>query len=113
VRLWNAKTLTQKIPLEGHSGPIYGLSQSRRQPIGVRRLDRIIRIWDAKSGLLINPGKDTMAIFGELPIRPTAPSWRPAEHDGRRKTVERRVGPTLATYLGHKMAFTLWPSIKR
>ena len=28
VRLWNAKTLTQKLPLDGHSGPIYGLSFS-------------------------------------------------------------------------------------
>ena len=28
VRLWNAKALTQRLPLEGHSGPIYGLSFS-------------------------------------------------------------------------------------
>src|SRR5262249_17068571 len=26
IRLWNTETLTQRLPLEGHAGPVYGLS---------------------------------------------------------------------------------------
>ena len=62
VRLWNAKTWRRNFSLEGHSGPVYGLSFSgdgrRLASVGwdgtVRDLGRRGRIaresWDAHGG---------------------------------------------------------------
>src|SRR5262249_25557469 len=54
IRLWNAKTLTPKLNLEDHDGPIYGLSfhQNGRR-LAAAGWDHKNRILDSRSGLLI------------------------------------------------------------
>jgi len=100
-----------KDPLGRPFGPIYGLSfnhdGSRLASVAGQNHPHLGR----KSGLLIKSGKDTMAIFGELPIRPTA-QVGDRRTRRRRKTVNAESGqlwqPTSAT----RWPFTLWPSIQ-
>ena len=92
VRLWNAKTLTQKLPLEGHAGPVYGLVQSRRTATRLGRLgqDR------AHLGCRQRParqivGRPRRRYLGRR-LFARRHQARHRRHRRRRETVERRDG---------------------
>ncbi len=104
VRLWNARTLTPKLPLEGHAGPVNGLSFNHDG----RRLasvgwDKTVRIWDAGSGQLI---KSWEGLGGEIWGVAYSPDGKKANllNECRVKLWNAETGALLATFLGHKTA---------
>jgi serine/threonine protein kinase len=105
VRLWNAKTLTQRLPLEGHAGPVYGLSFNRDG----RRLasvgwDRQVRIWDAGSGELVKSWDAKGADVWGVAYSPDGKKLATGGHDGTVKVWNAETGELVSTYLGHKIA---------
>lgn len=105
IRLWNARTLTQKIPLEGHAGPIYGLSFS---PDGSRLAsvgwDKIVRIWDAASGQLVKSWEGHAGDIWSVAFSADGTKLVTGGTDGAVKLWNAETGDLLATYLGHKNA---------
>jgi serine/threonine protein kinase len=105
VRLWNAKTLTQKLPMEGHAGPIRALAFHRDgKRLASVGWDKIVRIWDAGSGRLIKfwPGHDT-DIWG-VAFSPDGAKLATCGLDGAVKLWNADSGDLLATYGDHNIA---------
>jgi eukaryotic-like serine/threonine-protein kinase len=105
VRLWTAKTLTQRLPLEGHTGPIYSLSFS---PEG-RRLasvgwDKQVRLWDTGSGELLKSWKAHEGDIWSVAFSPDGRELATGGHDGAAKLWNAETGDLIATYLGHQLA---------
>ncbi|HQU43255.1 MAG TPA: WD40 repeat domain-containing serine/threonine-protein kinase, partial [Pirellulales bacterium] len=105
IRLWNAKTLTQKLPLEGHTGPVNGLSF---KPDG-RRLasvgwDKTVRIWETGSGQLVKSWSGHDGDIWAVVYSPDGSKLATGGHDGAVKLWNAESGELLATYLGHKLA---------
>ena len=103
VRLWNAESLTQKLPLEGHTGPVYGLSFDRDG----RRLasvgwDKTVRIWDTASGLVVNSWQGHDGDIWGVAYSPDGTKLATGGTDGALKLWTAETGKLLATYLGHK-----------
>jgi len=103
VRLWNARTLAQKLPLEGHSGPIFGLSFNhdggRLVSVG---WDKTIRIWDARSGSVIKSWTGHEGDIWSVAYSPDGSRLATGGTDGALKIWDAESGNLLATYLGHK-----------
>ncbi|MBI3861188.1 MAG: serine/threonine protein kinase [Planctomycetia bacterium] len=103
VWLWNAKNLTQKLKLEGHSGPIFSLAFL---PDG-RRLasvgwDKTIRIWDTSSGLLLKSWKGHESDIWSIACTPDGTKLATGGTDGAAKVWNAETGELLATFFGHK-----------
>lgn len=103
VRLWNARTLTQKLPLEGHTGPVFGLSFNRDGGrLASVGWDKTIRIWDARSGLVIKSWEGHDGDIWSVAYAPDGRSLATGGTDGAVKLWDAETGSLLATYLGHK-----------
>ena len=105
IRLWNAKTLTQKLPLEGHAGPVNGLSFNHDG----RRLasvgwDKTVRIWDAGSGLLLKSWEGLGGEIWGVAYSPDGTKLATGGIEGAVKMWDAESGKLLATWLGHKTA---------
>lgn len=105
VRLWNAKTLTQRLPLEGHAGPIYGLSFNQDgAKLASVGWDKIVRIWNAGSGQLIKSWTGHAGDIWSVAFSPDGTKLATGGLDGAVKLWDAETGELLATYLGHKIA---------
>jgi serine/threonine protein kinase len=104
IRLWNAKGLTQKLLLEGHSGPVFGLSfhpDSRR--LASVGWDKIIRVWDVRSGSLVKSWEGHVGDIWGVAYSPDGKKLATAGTDGKLKLWDAESGQLLGTYLGHKV----------
>lgn len=105
VRLWNAKGLTQKLLLEGHTGPVYAVAfnddGSRLASVG---WDRHVRIWDTASGQMIRSWEAHDGDVWGVAWSPDGTMLASGGHDGALKLWDASGGKLLATYLGHRIA---------
>jgi hypothetical protein len=103
VRLYNAKTLAQKLPLQGHSGPIFGLSF---HPDGKRLAsagwDKTVRIWDTNSGELLKSWQGHDGDIWGVAFSPDGTKLATGGTDGAVKLWDAESYALLGTYLGHK-----------
>ncbi|MBX3411453.1 MAG: serine/threonine protein kinase [Pirellulales bacterium] len=105
VRLWNAKTLTLKLPLEGHTGPVNGLAFNHDgHRVASVSWDKTIRIWDTGSGQLIKSWEGHEGDIWGVAYSPDGKKIATAGHDSAVKVWDAETGELLATYLGHKFA---------
>jgi WD40 repeat protein len=103
VRLWNAKTLAQKLPLAGHAGPVYGLSFSPSgKTLASVGWDKTVRIWDVGSGLLLKSWEGGTGDLWAIAYSPDGTKLATAGQEGAVKLWDAESGKRLATYLGHK-----------
>ncbi|QDU26491.1 Serine/threonine-protein kinase PknL [Anatilimnocola aggregata] len=103
IRLWDADTLKQKLPLEGHSGPVYGLSfNSDGHKLASAGWDKTVRIWDVGTGLLIKSWDGNSGDLWGIAYTPDGTKLATAGQDGSVKLWNAEDGKLLATYLGHK-----------
>lgn len=103
IRLWNAKTLAQKLPLTGHAGQIYGLSFDKDgKRLASAGWDKMIRIWDAGSGILLHSWKGDSGDIWAITFSPDGTKLATAGQDGAVRLWDSEKGELRATYLGHK-----------
>ena len=105
VRLWNAKTLTLKQPLEGHTAPVYGLAFDRA---GVRLAsvgwDKMVRVWDVSSGQILKSWEGQSGDIWGVAFSPDGKKLATAGLDGTVKLWDAESTRLLATYRGHGVA---------
>jgi eukaryotic-like serine/threonine-protein kinase len=102
VRLWNAKTLTQKLLLEGFVGPVNSLSfDAAGQRLASVGWDKTVRIWDVGSGQLVKSWQGHEGELGAVAYSPSAKKLATGGSDGAVKLWNAESGELLATYLGH------------
>jgi hypothetical protein len=105
IRLCDAETLQQKLPLGGHAGQVNGLAfnhdGSRLASAG---WDQTVRIWDTGSGLLVNSWKSHGGDIWTIAYSPDGEHLATAGNDNAIRVWEPETGKPTATYLGHKQA---------
>ena len=105
VRLCNAKTLTQKLPLEGHSGPVYSVAfnhdGTRLASVG---WDRQVRLWDTGTGDLVQKWEAHAGDVWTIAWSPDGSQVVTGGHDASLKLWNAADGTLLGTFLGHKIA---------
>lgn len=105
IRLWDAKSLTQKITLEGHAGPIYGLSFSNDgRRLASAGWDKQVRIWDANSGLLLKSWDGQGADIWGVTFSPDGKQLATGSHDGMLRLWDAESGELKEAFHGHKTA---------
>ncbi|WP_397571163.1 WD40 repeat domain-containing serine/threonine protein kinase [Schlesneria sp. T3-172] len=105
VRLWNARNLTQKLLLEGHSGPVYGLAFNHDgHQLASVGWDKMIRIWDADSGLLLRSWDGKGDDIWGVAYSPDGKRLATGGHEGVVKLWNPETGQLLDEFLGHKIA---------
>jgi serine/threonine protein kinase len=103
IRLWNARTLTQKLPLEGHTGPVFGLSFNRDgHRLASAGWDKTVRIWDVASGLVLKSWVGHEGDIWSIAYSPDGRRLATGGTDGALKLWDADAGDLVATYLGHK-----------
>lgn len=103
VRLWNAKTLAQKLPLTGHAGPVYGLSfHPRGKQLASAGWDKTVRVWDTGSGQLLKSWEAGASDIWAVAFSPDGAKLATAGQDGAVKLWDSTTGALVATFLGHQ-----------
>jgi len=103
VQLWNAKTLTPKIALEGHSGPVNGLAfHPDGKQLASVGWDKTVRIWDVSTGELLHKCSGHGGEIWGAAFSPDGTKLATGGHDGAVKLWNTTTGKLIATYLGHK-----------
>ncbi|WP_425618249.1 WD40 repeat domain-containing serine/threonine protein kinase [Anatilimnocola sp. NA78] len=103
IHLWDAQTLTQKLPLEGHAGQVYGLSFDKDgHKLASAGWDKKIRIWDVRTGLLLQSWDGNSGDLWDIAYSPDGTKLATAGQDGSVRLWQATDGKLLATYLGHK-----------
>jgi serine/threonine protein kinase len=104
VRLWNSDSLKQRLPLEGHAGPVFGLAFD---PSGERLAsagwDGTVRIWESASGKLLNSWDGQSEIWS-VAFSPRSKKIGTGGTDGSVRIWDADSGKLLARYLGHNTA---------
>jgi eukaryotic-like serine/threonine-protein kinase len=105
VRLWNAKTLTQKLPLEGHAGPVHALAFHRDgKRLASVGWDKMVRIWDTGSGLIVKSWEGHEADITTVAYSPDGLKLATGGLDGAAKVWNAETGELLTTYRDHNVA---------
>jgi len=103
VRLWNAETLSQKLPLNGHSGPIYSLAFSHDgKQLASAGWDRTVRIWDVNSGLLLKSWEASKTDIWAVAYSPDDEFIATGGQDGAVRLWSHDSNALLAKFLGHE-----------
>jgi WD40 repeat protein len=103
IWLWNAKTLAQKLRLEGHSGPIFSLSFPQEgKRLASAGWDKTVRIWDTGTGELVKSWKGHESDIWSIAYSPDGKKLATGGTDGAAKLWDAETGELLATWLGHK-----------
>jgi WD40 repeat protein len=105
VRLWNANTLSTKLLLEGHTGPIYGLAYS---PDGTRLAssgwDKSVRIWNTASGQPVQTWTAHSGDVWSVAYSPDGTKLATGGSEGAVKIWDVTTGKLISTFLGHENA---------
>lgn len=105
VRLWNAKTLAYKLPLEGHKGSIWGMDFHRDgRRLATASWDRTVKIWDTTSGQLLKSWQAHNGDVWGVDYSPDGSKLATGGNDGAVKLWNAETGELLATFLGHDQA---------
>ena len=105
IRVWNAKQLTHKLNLEGHTGQVHGLSfDNSGRRLASAGWDGTIRIWDTGSGQLVKSWEGHEGDIWAILYSPDSSKLATAGFDGAVKLWNAETGELLATYRGHKLA---------
>jgi WD40 repeat protein len=105
VRLWNAKTLSQRLPLEAHNGPIYGLSfNANGDRLASVGWDKNVRIWDVASGQLLKSWEAHTSDIWTVAFSTAGNQLVTGGTDGAVKLWNSETGELLDTFLGHNIA---------
>lgn len=105
VRLWNAKTLSPKLMLEGHAGPINGLAFDHRgDRLASVGWDKTVRIWDVHSGQLVNSWRGHEGDIWAVAYSPDSTQLATGGLDGAVKVWNTITGELLATYIAEPSA---------
>lgn len=105
VRLWNAKSLSQKVKLEGHAGQVYGLSFDQDgNRLASSSWDKTIRIWNAHSGQLVKSWEAHRGDVWSVAFSPDGTKLVSGGTDGTVKLWNPETGGLLASYVGHENA---------
>lgn len=102
VRLFNAKDLSRKLALEGHAGPIYGLSF---HPDGKRLAsvgwNKTIHIWNTANGQPLKKWDGHDSDIWAVAYSPDGSKLATGGAEGAVKLWDAETGKLLATFLGH------------
>ncbi|HEY2841687.1 MAG TPA: serine/threonine-protein kinase [Pirellulales bacterium] len=103
VQLWNAKSLTPKISLEGHNGPINGLAfHPDGHQLASVGWDSKVRIWDVASGELLHTCSGHGGEIWGVAFSPDGSMLATGGFDGAVRVWNTEKGKLMATFLGHK-----------
>jgi serine/threonine protein kinase len=102
VRLFNAKDLSRKLALEGHAGPIYGLSF---HPDGKRLAsvgwNKTIHIWNTSNGEPLKKWDGHDSDIWTVAYSPDGTKLATGGAEGAVKLWDAETDALLATFLGH------------
>jgi WD40 repeat protein len=103
VQLWNAKTLTLKLSLDGHSGAVNALAfHPDGKTLASGGWDEAVRIWDISNGELLHKCSGHGGEISSATFSPDGAILATGGHDGAVKLWNTKTGKLVATYLGHK-----------
>jgi serine/threonine protein kinase len=103
IRLWNAATLKQKLPLTGHAGPIFGVSfDAEGKRLASAGWDKIVRIWDTSSGQLLKSWTAHPGDIWAVAFSPDGKHIATGGMEGAVKIWNAESGELEETFLGHE-----------